>query len=395
MLITFIVLPFESRRIYSYTHVNIYPFHIRIVVDSASFSVKFEHVGNLSRQMRNVTYGPEYSLSGTSFEEENLSTLSVNLDGAVDQCSTTGGRNKFDVDGMHSIEYACTVRESSRGSHFTTDALKGMCDAVENTPTPLQELDAAEATTYGSANNRKMAAPSSRASNDASLSSASLSASTYSAMSKRLGSAGTTWWRDARTSESDNDPISVCTSSREYRYGHESSSSSTGDGSASWIIRKAVPYFSSRFDRANIFTSSIRLEGAVDECNSTSGTSKSHADGTKSIELSSYAARESSCATRNLTDAPPPKNDDAYSPNKDDTLAMAAFRSRLRALVESDEKDHCIDDDEETFTTLCRADGDPAVEDHDEKDLAFAAVEAASSKTSAVADSTLSQGPGK
>ena len=76
MLIAFIVLPFESRRIYSYTHVNIYPFHIQIVVDSASFSVKFEHVGNLSRQMRNVTYGPEQSLSGISFEDTKRGSYS-------------------------------------------------------------------------------------------------------------------------------------------------------------------------------------------------------------------------------------------------------------------------------------------------------------------------------
>ena len=40
-------------------------------------------------------------------------------------------------------------------------------------------------------------------------------------------------------------------------------------------------------------------------------------------------------------------------------------------------------------------DGDSAVEDHDEKDVASAAVEAASSKASAVAGSTLSQGAGK
>ena len=40
-------------------------------------------------------------------------------------------------------------------------------------------------------------------------------------------------------------------------------------------------------------------------------------------------------------------------------------------------------------------DGDSAVEDHDEKDLASAAVEAASSKASAVAGSTLPQGAGK
>ena len=40
-------------------------------------------------------------------------------------------------------------------------------------------------------------------------------------------------------------------------------------------------------------------------------------------------------------------------------------------------------------------DGDSAVEDHDEKDVASAAVEAASSKSSAVAGSTLPQGAGK
>ena len=40
-------------------------------------------------------------------------------------------------------------------------------------------------------------------------------------------------------------------------------------------------------------------------------------------------------------------------------------------------------------------DGDFAVEDHGEKDLASAAVEATSSKASAVAGSTLSQGTGK
>ena len=40
-------------------------------------------------------------------------------------------------------------------------------------------------------------------------------------------------------------------------------------------------------------------------------------------------------------------------------------------------------------------DGDSAVEDHDEKDVASAAVKAASSKASAVAGSTLSQGAGK
>ena len=40
-------------------------------------------------------------------------------------------------------------------------------------------------------------------------------------------------------------------------------------------------------------------------------------------------------------------------------------------------------------------DRDSAVEDHDEKDVASAAVEAASSKASAVAGSTLSQGAGK
>ena len=44
---------------------------------------------------------------------------------------------------------------------------------------------------------------------------------------------------------------------------------------------------------------------------------------------------------------------------------------------------------------LLLKDGDFAVEDHDEKDVASAVVEAASSKASAVAGSTLPQGAGK
>ncbi len=275
------MLPFESRRIYSYTHASLDPFYIRIVVDSASFSARIESADKLSREGRNFSLGAEYSpppsLQFPSFQvdEANMCASSANLDGTVDKWSTTSGTSKAHADEAGSIEYSGAARESSRASRFTTDALKGICDATEDPPTPVQESDAEETTSYGSANNRKTAAPSSRASDDASLSSASLTASTYSAMLKRRGRAVTMRSRDACNSGSDKDPIFAC--------------------------------------------------------------------------LSTHL-----CATRNLTDEEPPENNDAYSPNEDDTFAMAALRSRLRALVRSAVKDPDINDDE-TFTKLFRA----------------------------------------